>query len=95
MKKIEFKIADDFISFLRTNIANPQIKSLIPMIDHFVGINAGCNCQKANRIKIFKEYYESKINAITINEINEIKNISQVEKIIFYKDGTEEILKEF
>lgn len=95
MKKIEFKTVEDFISFLKNNIANENIKDLIPIIDHFNGINQGCGCKRNERANIFKSYYENKILNLSETIKKEIKDIFKVEYVVFYKDRSEEILKEF
>lgn len=95
MKVVEFKNTEDFISFLRANIANEKIKELIPIIDHFNGINQGCGCKRNERANIFNSYYENKIINIQIEIANEIKSIVNGDKLIFYKNNQNEILKEF
>lgn len=95
MKTVEFKNAENFVSFLKTNIANAKIRELIPIIDHFNGINQGCGCKRNERISIFKSYYENKIINIQIDVINEIKSVLGADILIFNKNDSSEILKQF
>jgi hypothetical protein len=95
MKIVEFKSVENFISFLRNNIANEKIKDLIVIIDHFNGVNQGCGCKRNERVNIFKNYYENKIINIEQNCIEEIKTILQASEIVFYKYESEEVLKKF
>lgn len=95
MNIVEFKNAEDFVSFLKVNIANEKIRELIPIIDHFNGINQGCGCKKNDRINIFNSYYENKILNVQEYIIKEIKSILIADTIIFYKNTSKEILKQF
>jgi len=95
MKIVEFKSVENFISFLKTNIANEKIKELIPIIDHYHGISQGCGCKRNERINIFKSYYENKILNLSCDIVKEIKSIFPADTIIFYKYESEEVLKQF
>lgn len=95
MNTVEFKNAEDFVSFLKVNIANEKIRELIPIIDYFNGINQGCACKRNDRINIFNSYYENKILNVQEYTIKEIKSILTANAIIFYKNTSKEILKQF
>ena len=95
MKTIEFKIIKDFVDFLNKNIANEKIKDLIPIIDYYNGSLGGCGCSRGRREQALRDVFNSKILNLNIETIQELKLLTDSDIIIFYKNETDEILKQF
>jgi len=95
MKTTEFKTIKDFFDFLNQNIANEKLKDLILIIDYYYSSLGGCGCSKNQRAKALMDIFNYKILNLNENTVQEIKTLTSSDILIFYKNNTEEILKQF
>jgi hypothetical protein len=95
MKTTEFKTIKDFVDFLSKNIANPKLSDLISIIDYYNGSLGGCSCNRNKRVQTLIDIFNYKILNLNSDSSQEIKTLTTSDILIFYKDNTQEILKQF
>ena len=95
MKTIEFKTIKDFVDFLSKNIANAKLSDLVLIIDYYNGSLGGCGCNRNKRVQALIDIFNYKILNLNSDSAQEIKTLTSSDVLIFYKDNTQEILKQF
>lgn len=95
MKTIEFKTIKDFVDFLSKNIANTKLSDLVLIIDYYNGSLGGCSCSRNKRVQALIDIFDYKILNLNSDSVQEIKTLTTSDILIFYKDNTQEILKQF
>jgi len=95
MKTTEFKTIKDFVDFVHKNIANEKIQELVIIIDYYNGSLGGCGCNRNQRVKALIDIFNDKILNLNTDVTQEIKRLTDSDTLIFYKDNTQEILKQF
>ena len=95
MKTIEFKTIKDFVDFLSKNIANPKLSDLVSIIDYYNGSLGGCGCNRNKRVQSLIDIFDYKILNLNSDSVQEIKTLTTSDILVFYKDNTQEILKQF
>lgn len=91
----EFKTIKDFVDFLHKNISNEKLKDLMLIIDYYSGSLGGCECNRGKRQQALKDIFNAKILNIKEETAQEIKLLTSSDVLIFYKNDSNEILKEF
>ena len=95
MKTIEFKTIKDFVDFLSKNIANTKLSDLALIIDNYNVSLGGCSCNRNKRVQSLIDIFDYKILNLNSDSVQEIKTLTTSDILIFYKDNTQEILKQF
>lgn len=95
MNTTEFKTIKDFVDFLNKNIANEKLKELMLIIDYYNGSLGGCGCNRGRRVQALNDIFDVRILNLSIEAIQEMKTLTNSDIIIFYKNETDQILRQF
>jgi hypothetical protein len=95
MKTTEFKTIKEFVDFVHKNIANEKLHDLVVIIDYYNGSLGGCGCSRNQRVKASIDIYNDKVLNLNTDTAQEIKRLTDSDILVFYKDNTQEILKQF